>query len=350
MGAARDTAVTARTAQAEPPSISPIRGEEKGDGQPRRKKIIRPAREKKNALARIEYVLFLALFTCFRLVPFRLAFRVGEGIGDLLYWIDWPHRKVGLTNLRLAFPTKDTAERRRILRESFRNLGRLLAEFCHLRSLTPENIQERVQFANETEWRQLVAPLRASGALILTGHFGNWELFAHAAACYGLPMHLVHRRLRNVFIEKMLTTERERCGTTVIKKTTAGLEVFRAIKKKSLVVTAVDQNASGRLGVFVPFFSHLASTSAGLAGLALATGVPIVPAFLVRENASYKHKIVILPLIEPVRTGNQAEDIRATTEKCTAVFQAMVEQYPEHWLWIHKRWKRRPDGDPPIYS
>jgi KDO2-lipid IV(A) lauroyltransferase len=135
----------------------------------------------------------------------------------------------------------------------------------------------------------------------------------------------------------------------VIKKTTAGIEVFRAIKKKSAVVAAVDQNASGRMGIFVPFFSRLASTSAGLAGLALTTGVPVVPAFLVRENGSCQHRIVVLPLIEPVRTGNQEEDIRATTAKFTAVFQAMVERYPDHWLWIHKRWKRRPDGDTPVY-
>ncbi len=338
MGAAHDTAVTARTEPAIPQQERRLR-----------KKIIRPAREKKHALARLEYVLFLALFTFFRVLPFRVAFRLGEGLGSLLYWIDWPHRKVGLTNLALAFPAKDTAERQRILRESFRNLGRLLAEFCHLRSLTPENIHERVQFENEAEWRHLGDKLRQTGALILTGHFGNWELFAHAAACYGLPVHIIHRRLRNVFIEKVLTTERERCGTTVIKKTTAGLEVFRAIKKKSAVVAAVDQNASGRMGVFVPFFSRLASTSAGLAGLALTTGVPVVPAFLVRENGSGQHKIVILPLIEPIRTGNQKEDIRATTAQFTAIFQDMVERYPDHWLWIHKRWKRRPDGDAPVY-
>ena len=102
--------------------------------RPRRKKRIRPAREKRHLLARIEYVLFLAAFAFFRALPFRLAFRVGEGIGTLLYWLDRPHRRVGLTNLALAFPAKDKAERHRILRESFRNLGRLLAEFCHLRA------------------------------------------------------------------------------------------------------------------------------------------------------------------------------------------------------------------------
>lgn len=316
----------------------------------RRKKRIRPPRQRKNLPARIEYVLFLAVFSFFRGLPFPIAFRVGEWVGRVLSVLDRPHRRIGLTNLALAFPDKSVAERRRILRASFVNLGRLLAEFCHLGTLTEQNIRDRVGFENEAEWRRLVERLRGTGALILTGHFGNWELFAYANACYGFPVHIIHRRLRNVFVEAALTAQRERCGTRVIQKTTAGLEVVRAIRKKSVVVAAVDQNASGRMGVFVPFFGRPASTSAGLAGLALTTGVPVVPAFLIRENGTWKHRIVILPLIEPVRTGNQAEDIRATTEKFTAVFQRMVEQYPDHWLWIHKRWKRRPPGEPPIYA
>ena len=317
---------------------------------PRKRRRIRPPRQRKNLLARIEYALFLAVFGFFRGLPFPISFRVGEAVGRVLYVLDRPHRKVGLTNLAIAFPDKSQDERRRILRESFCNLGRLLAEFCHLGALTERNIRDRVGFADEAEWRQLVERLRGTGALILTGHFGNWELFAYANACYGFPVHIIHRRLRNVFVEASITAQRERCGTRVIQKTTAGLEVVRAIRKKSVVVAAVDQNASGRMGVFVPFFGRPASTSAGLAGLALTTGVPVVPAFLIRENGTWKHRIVILPLIEPVRTGNQAEDIRATTEKFTAVFQRMVEQYPEHWLWIHKRWKRRPPGEPPIYA
>ena len=317
---------------------------------PRKRRRIRPPRQRKNLLARVEYALFLAVFGLFRGLPFPISFRVGEAVGRVLYVLDRPHRKVGLTNLAIAFPDKSQDERRRILRESFCNLGRLLAEFCHLGALTERNIRDRVGFADEAEWRRLVERLRGTGALILTGHFGNWELFAYANACYGFPVHIIHRRLRNVFVEASITAQRERCGTRVIQKTTAGLEVVRAIRKKSVVVAAVDQNASGRMGVFVPFFGRPASTSAGLAGLALTTGVPVVPAFLIRENGTWKHRIVILPLIEPVRTGNQAEDIRATTEKFTAVFQRMVEQYPEHWLWIHKRWKRRPPGEPPIYA
>jgi KDO2-lipid IV(A) lauroyltransferase len=251
--------------------------------------------------------------------------------------------------LTLAFPDKSEAERRAILRESLRNLGRLAAEFCHFPALTKENIGERVHLANPTLWQELLAQCQRTGALILSGHFGNWELLAYAHACLGFPVHIIHRRLRNPLIDDLIVRERERCGNKVIRKTTAGIEVFRAIRQKAFVVAAVDQNSSGRMSVFVPFFSRLASTSTGLAGLALASGVPVIPAFLVRENGTWRHRIELLPPIDPVRSGDQEADLRATTAKFTAVFQHMVEQYPDHWLWIHKRWKRRPDGEAPMY-
>ncbi len=315
----------------------------------RKRKTIRPARGRHPLVARCEYFLFVTVFSFLRLLPFRVAFRVGEWIGLLLYYCDRPHRRVGLINLRLAFPNKSATEHQAILRESLLNLGRLLAEFCHLHTLSVDTIGEWVTFADLAQWQEVVAKAKQTGALILTGHFGNWELLAYAHAYYGFPVHIIHRRLRNPLIDDVIVRERERCGNKVIRKTSAGIEVLRAIRKKAVVVAAVDQNASGRMGVFVPFFSRLASTSAGLAGLALASGVPVIPAVLVREQGTWRHKIVIWPPVEPIRTGNSEEDIRATTEKFSAVFQQIVEQYPDHWLWIHKRWKRRPDDEDPIY-
>ena len=118
----------------------------------RKKKIIRPAREKKGAVARCEYFLFLGFFSFFRHLPFTLAFRVGELLGWLFYLCDWSHRRIGLTNLALAFPHKSVAEHRRILRESLLNLGRLAVEFSHMRTLTKENIGARVRFADFAQW------------------------------------------------------------------------------------------------------------------------------------------------------------------------------------------------------
>src|SRR5262249_34968464 len=157
------------------------------------------------------------------------------------------------------------------------------------------------------------------------------------------------RRLRNPLIDEVIVRERERSGNKIIRKTVAGMEVVRALRKKSFVAIAIDQNSSGRMGIFVPFFSRLASTSSGAAGLVLVSGVPVFPTFPIREPGTWRHRIVIGPPIEVVRTGNQEEDLRLLTEKFSAVVQQMVEQYPDHWLWIHKRWKRRPDGEAPIY-
>lgn len=339
----------------EQPSASSLEPEAQSEPQAnfpsatRKKKIIRPAREKHWFVARCEYLLFLSLFSFFRILPFAVAFRVGEAIGWFLYTFDRPHRRVGLLNLSLAFPDKSLAERQAILRESMLNLGRLLAEFCHLHTITKENIEDRVRLTDPEQWRALVSKGKDTGALILTGHFGNWELFAYGHALYGFPVHIIHRRLRNPLIDDLIVRERERCGNKVIRKTTAGIEVFRAIRQKAFVVAAVDQNASGRMGVFVPFFSRLASTSSGLAGLSLASNVPVIPAVLVREQGSWRHRIEILPLVEPVRTGNQETDLRETTAKFTVIFQQLIEKYPDHWLWIHKRWKRRPDGETAIY-
>lgn len=315
----------------------------------RTRKVIRPAREKHRFIAYGEYLIFLGIFSFFRALPFRVAFRVGEFVGWLLYVCDRPHRRVGLINLALAFPDKSETERRGLLRESFLNLGRLLAEFCHLQDFTADNIGERVRLAHPEQWKTLVGACQETGALILTGHFGNWELSAQAHAYYGFPLDIVHRRLRNPLIDDVIVQVRERCGNKVIRKTSAGIEVFRALKRKAFVVVAIDQNASGRMGLFVPFFSRLASTSSGLAGLALASGVPVIPAFLVREQGTWRHRMEVFPPVEPVRTGDQETDLRETTAKFTAVFQRIIEQYPDHWLWIHKRWKRRPDGEEQIY-
>lgn len=315
----------------------------------RKKKIIRPARQKSRIVARLEYCLFLGLFFFFRLLPFPMAFRIGEGIGWLLYLCDRPHRRVGLINLAIAFPHKSEAERRAILRASLVNLGRMIAEFCHMHTLTKDNIHTRVRFADHAQWQAMVSQYQETGVLALSGHFGNWELMAYAHGCYGLPVYMIHRRLRNPLVDNLINRERGRCGTQTIRKTTAGFTVRRALRQKTVVVAAVDQNASRRMRTFVPFFSLLAATSNGLAGLALTSGLPVIPAFLVRENSTPRHRIVLLPPVDPVRTGDRQADLHATTAKFTAVFQQMVEQYPDHWLWIHRRWKRRPEGEAPIY-
>jgi len=210
-------------------------------------------------------------------------------------------------------------------------------------------MDRHVTLADPKLWRQLVSEHGERGALILTGHFGNWEWLAYAQALYGYPVHLVHRPLRNRLIDAFVTRERERCGTRVLHKSAAGFDVLRALRRSGIVVLPIDQNASRRMAVFVDFFGRPASTSVGLAALALKFSVAVVPAFLVREGASSRHRIVIRPAVAPVRTGNVERDIVETTRKFTRVMEEIVREYPEQWLWLHKRWKRRPASEPPIY-
>ncbi len=317
--------------------------------RPRRKKPSRAPRPKAAFSAYSEYALFLLFFYGLRTLPFSFAFRLGQWLGHLLYYLDRPHRRVGMINLAIAFPTKTHSERQAILKESFANLGRMVMEFCHLRSLTSENIHKYVTPADPELWQRLVAEFSDKGALILTGHFGNWEYLACAHALYGCPVHIVHRPLRNRLIDAFITHERERCGTKILRKSTAGFEVLRAFKQQALIVLPIDQNASGRMAVFVDFFSRPASSSVGLATLALKFGAAVLPAFLVREGGTPRHRIILLPPVEPVRTGNLEKDLQETTQKFTRVFEQMVAQYPEHWLWLHKRWKRQPEHEPPVY-
>ncbi len=318
-----------------------------------RKKPPRAPRPKPALIAYTEYALFLLFFYGLRALPFTFAFRLGGGLGRLLYYLDRPHRQVGMINLSIAFPTKTLSERRAILKEAFANLGRMTVEFCHLRSLTKENIHQYVTLADPELWRRLVAELSDKGALILTGHFGNWEYLAYAHALYGYPVHAIHRPLRNRLIDSFIIRERERCGTKILRKSTAlntsGFEVLRALKQKGLVVLLIDQNASGRMAVFVDFFSRPASSSIGLATLALKSGMAVVPVFLLREERTPRHRIILFPPVEPVRTGNLEKDLQETTQKFTRIFEQMVAQYPDHWLWLHKRWKRQPEHQPPVY-
>jgi KDO2-lipid IV(A) lauroyltransferase len=289
------------------------------------------------------------LFHAVRALPLAVAAGLGAALGRLVYWLDAAHRRVGLTNLAIALPEKSPRERKAILKESFANLGRMGAEFCHMRSLTRATIERYVTFEDPQLWRRLVAEHGERGALILTGHFGNWEWLACAHALYGYPVHMVHRPLRNRLVDAFVRRERERFGTRVLRKSAAGFEVVRTLRRAGIVVLPLDQNASGRMATFVDFFGRPASTSVGLAALALRSGTVVIPAFLVREGGSSRHRIVIRPAVAPVRTGNEESDLRETTRRFTRVLEEVIRAHPEQWLWQHKRWKRRPQGEPAIY-
>ena len=302
------------------------------------------------ARARLEFFGFSLPVRLFRALSFDSAFRLGERLGDVAYAVARPQRKTALVNLRIAFPEKSDAERLAIVRESCRNFGRMAAEWCHMYRLTKDNIAERVTFEDPLFWfGEAQRVIGSTGILVLTGHFGNWEFFAHAIGLYGNPIHLVHRPFPNPLFDDFVNVERRRSGTVLISKRRAAQQIIRVLRSNGIVVIPFDQNATSRWGVFADFFGVPASTHPGLARLAELSRAPVYPVFLVRQDHSPRHRIVILPKVETALSGDRAADTVENTRRFNQVFAEMVRRHPDHWIWMHKRWRTRPPGEPPIY-
>jgi Kdo2-lipid IVA lauroyltransferase/acyltransferase len=254
-----------------------------------------------------------------------------------------------MRNLEIAFGCADTNQRAEILRRSCRNLGRMVAEVCHLHELTAESVRRYVRIPDPDAWRRTLDTARQRGAVILTGHIGNWELLAYAHGLLGHPVTLVHRPLRNAAVDELIVRVRERGGTRSIVKHAAAKTALRALRNRETLAIPADQNQSRRSGVFVSFFGLPASTTAGPARLAMMTGAPVLPVFLIREGETEVHRIEVLPEIELASTGTRDADVVTNTQRCTSVIEDVVRRHPDQWIWFHKRWRTRPEGEPGLY-
>src|SRR2546425_11665621 len=318
---------------------------------PRRRRMRATVRGESRPRARawLEYLALRAAFGALAALPLGAALRAGELVALVAYALDRPHRRIGMRNLEIAFPEKRIRERRRILRASFLNLGRMAAELAQLPRLTAERLADMVRFEDEAWWREAIGWERSTGVLVLSGHFGNWELLVFAHGMRGHPVHMVHRAIANPLVDRWLNGLRARAGTRMIRKNAGAGGVLQALRERALLVLPIDQNSTRGLGVFVDFFGVPASTNAGMARIALRTDAPIVPAFIVREGRTARHRGHVLPILQVERTGDSQEDVRRNTQRFTAVFEDMVRRHPEQWLWMHKRWKTRPPGEARLY-
>ena len=232
---------------------------------------------------------------------------------------------------------------------SSRNLGRLLAEVCHLKELDRNNIGRYVSIDDPDRWEDEVEGSVNTGGIILTAHFGNFEMLAYAQSLLDRPVTLAHRTMRNPLVDQLILNMRSRPGTVSLPKKTAARSLLRALRNRGIVALLADQNQTANAGVFADFFGVPACTTPGPARLALHTGAPIVPVFLVREGESERHRLVILPRIEVSKTEDKTADIERITEACNAAIEDILRCYPEQWIWFHKRWRTRPPGEKSLY-
>ena len=288
----------------------------------------------------IEYGLAVALRALVFLLPRRAAIWCGRRLGDLFYVLDLRHRREVMANLDLAFgEEKSLAEKRRIARGSYRHFGGIFFDFLRLPALSARKIERIVEMRG---WENLEEAYgRGKGVLILTAHYGFWELMGVAHGFLGRPMSVIARHLDNPLLERMLHRYRTRSGNTVVYKQNAVKEIFRTLRRNEAAGVLIDQNISPRQGVFVDFFGVPASTTPILSAVALKSGAPIVPAFT-EPLPGGRWRFIYEPAIEVRGGGDRSETIRAITQQCTAVIERHVRRRPDLWLWMHRRWKARP--------
>ncbi len=260
-------------------------------------------------------------------------------------------RKTGMANLERAFPEKCAAEHEEILRQTFENLGRVLGELSQFKKITPPDLKAMIDFDLDEAAKAAYERNKREGrgVLITTGHLGNWELLVTGFAALYEPISYLARELDNPKIEQMLTGLRTRFANNPINKLNSASEAVRLLRGGGILGVLADVNSLPKQGVFVPYFNLPACTSRGPATLAIRSGALIFPAFCVWQEAAQRYKFVHGRLLEPSSTGDLERDVLETTAAYTAEIENIVRAYPGQYMWIHQRWKTRPNGTKSIY-
>ncbi len=281
-------------------------------------------------------------------LPLETSIRFGKSVGRL---IGRKFPKLGKTarrNLEIALPELSKNEKDAIVQGTFESLGRHLGFVSHFKKFKHEDIRDLIEVVGKEEHFDKAVET-GRGILFFTGHFGSWEVFNLLAPAFGYGMNILVRRIDNPLVEDFVDTMRTRFGSVTLDKTKSARTMFRILRKGRILGILADLNVQEKEGVFVDFFGVPASTTTSIAKLALATNAIVMPAFAVWEETKKKYVVYLEPPVEYVENDNSDENIRELTQNITKIVEKYVRLYPEQWLWIHKRWNTRPEGEEDIY-
>jgi KDO2-lipid IV(A) lauroyltransferase len=295
----------------------------------------------------LEYWLVVGVARSLGWLPRGLARRFSGLLALAVFWLHGRLRRVGVRNLQLALPELGEREQMRILQGVYRHLGWQLVEFCRMPRYTPENLRNWAR--TEGLEHYLAAQARGKGVLVITGHLGAWELSSFYHSLMGYPMSMVIRRLDNRRLDAFVNGIRCLHGNQVLHKDDFGRGLLTAMREGRTVGILMDTNMTPPQGAFVDFFGHQACAATGLAHVARKTGAAVLPGFMLWEQSEKKYVLHFGPEVEIPHTGDVAADILEGTQRCTHAIEGWIRRYPDQWLWIHRRWKTRPAGEPSIY-
>ena len=269
------------------------------------------------------------------LLPLPAVRAAGAMLGRVVYYVDGFHRRIALSNLAMALPSKPVDERRAVVQRVFAHFGSVLLELIKVGTMDDREILDRIEAEGEERVRQ--AHARGRGVLLFTGHFGYWEVGAIALAMRVQPMAVMARPLDNPHLHILLERIRTRSGNSVIYRQGAIRKVLQELAANRAVAILIDQHLHTPDAVSVDFFSRPAATTNALAAVALRTGAPVIPAFaLPLPNGRYR--LVYEHAVEPPESDSE-DAVREFTQRCTDVLEMYIRRHPELWLWMHRRWR-----------
>ena len=296
----------------------------------------------------LEYGAVRLLLLVLGRLPREASRRVGAALAAGVMLVASRLVMTGQRNLQLAFPESTATQRNYILHGIYRHLGWLLAEFAQMGGYTAEAVKHDVMRYEGLE-NYLAAKQRGKGVLVLTGHLGAWELSSFVHALLGHPMGIVIRRLDNPLVDDLVNRIRSQHGNRILHKDDFARGLLRAMHAGETVGILMDTNMTPPQGVFVPFFGHAACTASGLARVAWKTDASVLPGFLLWHENEGRYVLHFGELLTLQCTGDAEADTLANTALFTAVIEHYIRKYPDQWLWLHRRWKTRPAGEPSIY-
>jgi Kdo2-lipid IVA lauroyltransferase/acyltransferase len=297
---------------------------------------------------RLEFFVVFALVRGLGLLPRPAARKIGAAIGGIAYALTGRLRRTGERNLEIAYPGSDPRWREQLIRTVYRNLGLHLAEFALMGRYTRESTASLIRYAGLEHY--LAARDAGCGVLVVTGHLGLWELSSFYHSLMGYPMSMVIRRLDNPLVDRLVNGIRCMYGNTVLHKDDFARGLLGAMRRGDTVGILMDTNMTPPQGVFVDYFGIPACTASGLARIALRTDAAVLPGFLTWREDEQKYVLEFGERLPIARTGDDEADIVTNTQIFTTAIEQCVRRYPDQWLWVHRRWKTRPPGEPPLYS
>ncbi|MDB5349610.1 MAG: Lauroyl/myristoyl acyltransferase [Planctomycetota bacterium] len=292
----------------------------------------------------VDYLVYLAvrlLVAVCQALSVEQSYRVADFLAAVLYRVDKRHRMVGLENLRMAFGDQYTeAQRDQIIRGVYRHFLRMVMEMLHIpRKLHSTTWRDRIALVRYTP---LLDRLLKGGPLImLTGHFGNWEMAGYLFGLYGFPPNSVARTLDNPYLDRFVRSFRERTGQRMISKKGGSDEILDVLNRGGVMSFLADQDA-GQNGMYVDFFGKPASTHKSIAILALQHNAPVVVGFARRTGPGFRYEVGCELIIEPGEFQGSGDDVKLLTQRYTTALERIVRRDPEQYLWLHRRWKHQP--------